>query len=57
MGNVIVSEFVTVDGVMEDPGGAEKSEYGGWSFQFWNDEAEKYKHDELFASDAFLLGE
>ena len=56
MRKVIVSEFVTLDGVMEDPGGAEKSEYGGWSFQFWNEEAAKYKFDELFASGALLLG-
>lgn len=41
---------------MEDPGGAEKSTYGGWSFPFWSDEAEKYKYNELFASDALLLG-
>ncbi len=56
MRRIIVSEFVTLDGVMEDPGGAEKSKHGGWSFQFWSDEAGKYKHDELFASDALLLG-
>jgi dihydrofolate reductase len=56
MRKVIVSEFVTLDGVMEDPGGAEKSEYGGWSFQFWNDEAAKYKLDELSSSGALLLG-
>ncbi len=56
MRKVIVSEFVTLDGVMEDPGGAEKSEHGGWSFQFWTEEAAKYKFDELFASDALLLG-
>jgi hypothetical protein len=34
MRKVIASEFVTLDGVMEDPGGAEKSERGGWAFQF-----------------------
>jgi dihydrofolate reductase len=56
MRRVVVSEFVSLDGVMEDPGGAEKSEHGGWSFQFWNEEAAKYKFDELFASDALLLG-
>lgn len=56
MRKVIVSEYVTLDGVMEDPGGAEGFEHGGWSFQFWSDEAAKYKFDELFASDALLLG-
>jgi len=53
---VIVTEYVTLDGIMEDPGGGEKSKYGGWSFQFWNEEARKYKNDELFASGALLLG-
>ena len=56
MRKVIVSEYVTLDGVMEDPGGAEGFEHGGWSFQFWNEEAAKFKFDELFASDALLLG-
>ncbi len=56
MRKVVVSEYVTLDGVMEDPGGAEGFEHGGWSFQFWNEEAAKFKFDELFASDALLLG-
>jgi hypothetical protein len=30
MGRIVVSEFVTLDGVIEDPGGSEKSPYGGW---------------------------
>jgi dihydrofolate reductase len=45
---VIVSEFVTLDGIMEAP--------DQWSFQFWNEEIAKFKFDELFASDALLLG-
>jgi dihydrofolate reductase len=56
MRKLVVSEYVTLDGVMEDPGGGEKSAHGGWSFQFWNDEAMQYKFDELFAADALLLG-
>ncbi|HEX3640785.1 MAG TPA: dihydrofolate reductase family protein [Ktedonobacteraceae bacterium] len=56
MRKVIVSEYVTLDGVMEDPGGGEGTEHGGWSFQFWSEEAAKFKFDELFASDALLLG-
>ncbi len=52
----LVSEYVSLDGVMEDPGGAEGSAHGGWSFPFWNAEAGKFKFDELFASDALLLG-
>jgi dihydrofolate reductase len=54
--NVVVSEFVTLDGVMEDPGGAEKFEHGGWTMAYWNEEIAKFKFDELFASDALLLG-
>ncbi len=56
MRKVIVSEFVTLDGVMEDPGGAEKFEHGGWTMPYWNEEIGKFKFDELFASDALLLG-
>jgi hypothetical protein len=45
---VIVSTYVTLDGVMEAP---EK-----WVFRFWNDELAKYAHDQLFASDALVMG-
>ncbi len=48
MRKVIVSEFVTLDGVIEAP--------DKWQFPFWNDETGKFKLDELFASDALLLG-
>jgi dihydrofolate reductase len=41
---------------MEDPGGAEKFEFGGWTMAYWNDEVAKFKQDELVASDALLLG-
>ena len=34
MRRIVVSEFVTLDGVMEDPGGAEGFDRGGWAFQF-----------------------
>jgi dihydrofolate reductase len=57
MGRVVVSEFVTLDGVMEDPGGAEGFKHGGWAFQFERGEAgDRFKLDELSASDALLLG-
>jgi dihydrofolate reductase len=56
MRNVIVSEFVTLDNVMENPGGAEKFKHGGWTWPYWHDEIGKFKFDELFASDALLLG-
>src|SRR3712207_5649372 len=47
MRKVIASEFVSLDGVMEDP---------GWTFQFGSEEQEKYKYAELAAGDALLLG-
>lgn len=57
MRKIGVTEFVTLDGVMEDPGGAEKFESGGWAFQFnRGPDGDKFKSDELFASDAALLG-
>ena len=57
MGKVVVSEFLSVDGVMEDPGGSEESEHGGWSFLFdRGPEGDKFKLDEVLASDAILRG-
>jgi dihydrofolate reductase len=57
MGKVIVTEFMTLDGVVEDPGGAEDFERGGWSFEFdRGDDGNKFKLDETLASDAVLLG-
>lgn len=56
MRKLIVSEFVSLDGVMEDPGGAEKTKHGGWTFRFTSPESGKYKLDELVASGALLLG-
>jgi dihydrofolate reductase len=57
MRNIIVSEFITLDGVMEDPGGAEKFERGGWAFQFERGpEGDKFKLDEVMSSEALLLG-
>jgi dihydrofolate reductase len=56
MRRIIVSEFMSLDGVIEDPGGAEGFEHGGWTFPYWSDEIGKVKWEELFASDAMLLG-
>ena len=57
MGRIVVTEFVSLDGVMEDPGGAEDFEHGGWSFEFSRgEEGDKFKLDEAFESDALLLG-
>jgi dihydrofolate reductase len=57
MGRIVVSEFVTLDGVIEDPGGSEKSQYGGWAFKFDRGaDGDKFKFEELMSADALLLG-
>lgn len=57
MGRIVVTEFVSLDGVMEDPGGAEKFSHGGWSFETdRGKEGNEFKLDETLASDALLLG-
>jgi len=48
MRKLVVSEFVKLDGIAEEP--------GKWSFPFWNEEIGKFKFNELFSSDALLLG-
>jgi dihydrofolate reductase len=56
MAEIIVTEFVSLDGVMEDPGGAERFEYGGWTFKIDRGEGDRFKLDETMESDALLLG-
>lgn len=56
MRRVIVSEFVSLDGVIEDPGGSDGTERGGWSMPFGSDEQNRFKFGELSAAGALLLG-
>jgi dihydrofolate reductase len=56
MKKVVAAEYVTVEGVMADPGGVGEIEHGGWSNEYFNDELAKQQSDQLFASDALLLG-
>ncbi len=56
MRKVVAAEYLTVDGVMTDPGGVGEIEHGGWSNAYFNDELAKYQTDQLLASDALLLG-
>src|SRR5207237_1651458 len=57
VGKLVVAEFVTLDGAIDDPGGAEGHERGGWAFEFARgEEGDKFKLDELVAADALLLG-
>jgi dihydrofolate reductase len=54
---IVVSQFVTLDGVFEDPGGSESHEHGGWALQIERGpEGDKFKLDEVMGSDALLLG-
>ncbi len=57
MGRVVVTEFITLDGVIEDPGGSEKTERGGWAFQYERGpDGDKFKMDEMMEAGAHLLG-
>src|ERR1700731_1903773 len=56
MGRLVVSEFISLDGVIEDPGGSEGTELGGWSFRFPAPDGQQFKFGELQASAVQLLG-
>lgn len=57
MGRIIATEFVSLDGVVEAPGGGEDFEYGGWSFEIdRGKEGNQFKLDEALESEALLLG-
>ena len=57
MGRLVITEFVSLDGVFEDPGGGEGSEIGGWTFAFdRGPDGDRFKFDELMAADAQLMG-
>jgi dihydrofolate reductase len=57
MGRIVVTEFISLDGVVEDPGGSEDFKYGGWSFEFSRgDDGDGFKLDETRNSAALLLG-
>jgi dihydrofolate reductase len=57
MGQIVVTEFISLDGVIEAPGGGEGFKYDGWTFQFdRGDEGNQFKLDETRASAALLLG-
>jgi dihydrofolate reductase len=57
MGKIVVTEFVSLDGVMQAPGGGEDYEHAGWTFEIpRGDEGDKFKLDEALAAEALLLG-
>jgi dihydrofolate reductase len=57
MGRVVVTEFVSIDGVFEDPGGASDYEHGGWTFEYdRGQDGDRFKLDELMDAEVQLLG-
>ena len=56
MGKLIVTEFISLDGIIEDPGGAEGYAHGGWSFRSPAPDSEAFKFEELQAADVQLMG-
>jgi len=57
MGKLVVTEFVSLDGVFEDPGGSESYEHGGWTFEYdRGDEGNTFKLDEVLGAQVQLLG-
>jgi dihydrofolate reductase len=57
VGKIVVTEFVSLDGVIEDPGGAEGYRHGGWTFEVdRGTEGDKFKLDEVLEAEAQLLG-
>jgi dihydrofolate reductase len=57
MGKIVATEFISLDGVIEDPGGAEDFAHGGWTFEIdRGEEGDKFKLAELEEAEAQLLG-
>jgi dihydrofolate reductase len=57
MGRIVITEFISLDGVVEDPGGSENFRYGGWTFEIsGGEEGGRFKLEETEASEALLLG-
>ncbi len=56
MRKIIVTEFVTANGIMEDPDGTENSAHGGWAEPYLDDAIKQFKYYEMFRSGCLLLG-
>ena len=56
MRRIVAAEYLSLDGVMEDPGPAGEYEQRGWTVPYWNDDISQWQTEQLFASDALLLG-
>ena len=56
MRRIVAAEYLSLDGVMEDPGPAGEYEHRGWTVPYWDEGISNWQTDQLFASDALLLG-
>ena len=56
MGKIIITEFITADGIIEAPGPSHDFKYAGWSMNFWNEKIQNFKLGEMRTTDALLLG-
>jgi dihydrofolate reductase len=56
LATIAVTEFISLDGVVEDPGGAEDFKYGGWTFQIDRGDGDVFKLEETMGTEALLLG-
>jgi dihydrofolate reductase len=61
MRDLIVAEFITLDGVIQAPGGQEEDteggfQYGGWTRPYWHDDIGAHFFQAMAQADAFLLG-
>jgi dihydrofolate reductase len=53
---IVAEHMISLDGVVEDPGRVGRYEHRGWTVPYWNDQVATWHTDQLFASDALLLG-
>lgn len=57
MGRIVATEYVSLDGVVEAPGGGEEFKHAGWTFEInRGEEGDKFKLDETAEAEALLLG-
>ncbi len=56
MRRIVAAEYLSLDSVTEDPGPTGEYEHRCWTVPYWNDEMANWQTDQLFASDALLLG-
>src|SRR4029453_13786954 len=54
MSRIVAAEYLSLDGVTEDPGLSGEYEHRGWTVPYWNDDIEKWQTDQLFASGALF---